>query len=490
MALSIKAKQVAGVTTIVGFAVVVLSAIHLTRLARLDLQESESRGQMLANALYQRARDAVRGQPDPYAAIRDDPGVRSILESSIAYSKNVTYAAVVDPSGVAVAHSFRSLDGTTLPRQEALGALMSRSPVAQLRAIYSDRTFEVNQPLLLGSRQFGSIRIGISTLLVRQDLQEALRPAAVTALVALVVAMLVAMLLAQWMLQPIHVIRSGLSRLGRGEFDVKLDLPPGEEFGELERSFDTISAKLAVVKDELASDNARPEAVAERLDTAIRYSRKLAALGRLFAGVAHELKNPLNAMTIHLELLKQKVSESEAKRHATLIGQEIRRLDKAIQGFLKFTRPAELRLEPVMLPGLVEDVLRLLRPEAEKTGVTMTTEYEADLPAISADADMLRQALLNLALNACQAMPNGGTLRIACRTTSDQQVEVLVEDTGTGIKPEHLERIFELYFTTKEDGSGIGLSMVYRTIQLHDGEIEVQSTPGRGTIFRILLPKI
>lgn len=122
--------------------------------------------------------------------------------------------------------------------------------------------------------------------------------------------------------------------------------------------------------------------------------------------------------------------------------------------------------------------------------MTMTTEYETDLPAVRADADMLRQALLNLALNACQAMPNGGRVRISCRTASDRQVEVSVEDTGTGIEPEHLERIFELYFTTKEEGSGIGLSMVYRTIQLLDGEIEVQSTPGRGTIFRVLLPKI
>ena len=102
---------------------------------------------------------------------------------------------------------------------------------------------------------------------------------------------------------------------------------------------------------------------------------------------------------------------------------------------------------------------------------------------------MLRQAFLNLALNACQAMPNGGILRIRCQSARDRRVNVEFSDTGLGINPEHLQRIFDLYFTTKEKGSGIGLSMVYRTVQMHDGEIEVQSTPGSGTTFRVLLPQ-
>lgn len=102
---------------------------------------------------------------------------------------------------------------------------------------------------------------------------------------------------------------------------------------------------------------------------------------------------------------------------------------------------------------------------------------------------MLRQAFLNLAINACQAMPQGGSLRVVARPASRQRVEIRIEDTGVGIKPEHLSRIFDLYFTTKERGTGIGLSMVYRIIQMHDGEVDVQSTPGRGTTFRVLLPR-
>jgi signal transduction histidine kinase len=102
---------------------------------------------------------------------------------------------------------------------------------------------------------------------------------------------------------------------------------------------------------------------------------------------------------------------------------------------------------------------------------------------------MLRQVFLNLALNGCQAMPQGGTLRLAASTTSGDRVQVQVEDTGSGIKPEHLGKIFDLYFTTKDHGTGIGLSMVYRIVQLHDGDVEVQSTPGRGTTFRVVLPR-
>jgi signal transduction histidine kinase len=108
---------------------------------------------------------------------------------------------------------------------------------------------------------------------------------------------------------------------------------------------------------------------------------------------------------------------------------------------------------------------------------------------VNGDPAMLRQAFLNLALNACQAMPNGGVLRISAEAARGRRVSVSVADTGVGIAPEHLKRIFDLYYSTKERGSGIGLSMVYRTVQMHDGEIEVQSTPGKGTTFQILLPR-
>ncbi|HWV93650.1 MAG TPA: ATP-binding protein, partial [Vicinamibacterales bacterium] len=258
-----------------------------------------------------------------------------------------------------------------------------------------------------------------------------------------------------------------------------------------------------------------------RMQSTLAYSRKLVALGRLTAGIAHEVKNPLNAMMIHLELLRTKIRGSVsaalqpepvaaaggtlglgparatalpasiqgALEHVEIIESEIRRLDEVVQGFLKFTRPEDLRLQPVRVMALFEEILPIIEIEATKHGVKVTTDVGVSTPSVNGDLGMLRQAFLNLAINACQAMPQGGSLRLVAGPASRQRVEIRIEDTGVGIKPEHLSRIFDLYFTTKERGTGIGLSMVYRIIQMHDGEVEVQSTPGRGTTFRVLLPR-
>jgi signal transduction histidine kinase len=614
MRLGIKAKQVLGVTTIVGAIVVVLSVMHLARLAEVRLDESRARAELLANAIFHRAHAVVSEGADPYVALRNDSGLRSILESSL-YSDNVTFAAIVDTHGLVVAHADPQEEGKQLPSAADLRALMLRSPFYQLRAIYSGqgRNLEFSQPLLLNDTEFGAIRIGVSTLLVRSDLDKSLRPAVITALIALGVSILGAVLLAQILLRPIHVIRSGLTRLGRGEFGVRLDLDQQDEFGELGKFFNAVSAQLSADRTQMAGQVANLESAVQHLEDAVaivsptgqvlfanpamhalvpgaaagsslndlvasdhqlrrqadqtlasrqsrgpvsvvfdapgvdagerlllthpvhdangelvgimlivrnleylsqvqstvRYSQKLAALGRLSAGVAHEVKNPLNSMMIHLELLRMKVSArqpapaaaaggartgqltqdgpSDALQHVDIIATEIRRLDEVVQGFLKFARPEDLKLQPVALAALFDEIAPIIRPEADRNHVALVVDCDPSL-LVNGDPGMLRQAFLNLALNACQAMPEGGTLRIQARLAG-RKVQVLVSDTGTGILPEHLNKIFDLYFTTKPKGSGIGLSMVYRTVQMHDGEIEIESTPGKGTTFRILLPR-
>jgi signal transduction histidine kinase len=182
------------------------------------------------------------------------------------------------------------------------------------------------------------------------------------------------------------------------------------------------------------------------------------------------------------------MDRADALQHVDVIAKEIRRLDEVVQGFLKFTRPEDLKLQPVAVRSLLDEIVPIVRPEADRARVQLSVDCEA-APDVNGDPTMLRQAFLNLALNACQAMPNGGTLRIRCESARGRRVAVVFSDTGVGIAPADLQRIFDLYFTTKEKGSGIGLSMVYRTVQMHDGEIEVQSTPGSGTTFRMLLPR-
>src|SRR5665213_1844093 len=184
MRLSIKTKQVAGVTSIVGLAVVVLSAFYLSSLTRVRLEESRSRGELLANAIFHRAQAVVSNGPDPSTALAADAGLHSILESS-AYSRQLTYAAIVDTQGHAIAHSDASLTGQAMPSYDSVDVLLGQGPVALARAVYTPggKIFEIRQPLLLSGKEFGSIRVGMSTLLIRHDLDEGLRPALIAVVV-------------------------------------------------------------------------------------------------------------------------------------------------------------------------------------------------------------------------------------------------------------------------------------------------------------------
>jgi signal transduction histidine kinase len=637
MRLGIRAKQIAGITAVVGVTVVALSGLYVRQLAEAVLQENEKQAMLLARQIFERAREVVQGATEPYAALRDDPALRSILRSTV-YGDVLTEAAIVDSGNVVIVSDDEARIGQALRERPDLATLVARNRLGPIGVIYSQdgQFFEYRQRMNDASRgntEFGTIRIGVSTLLVRTAIEGLVERALYTGAVTLIVALMVAGLLSQLLLRPIHVIRSGLTRLGKGEFGVTLDLPPGDEFGELGSFFNTVSQQLSadrtllagqkanlqsavehledavalfdpsgqllfsnpamqptlpadaigralqglfatghpyrtLVEETLASrlsrgpiqvrnpqgDDRRPEsgddellvmthavpgtdgelvgvllvarnlAHLARMQSTIAYSRKLVALGRLTAGIAHEVKNPLNAMMIHLELLRTKIRNAALTpapepepavatagtlagvsagprptvlppavrgvlEHVEVIESEIRRLDEVVQGFLKFTRPEDLRLQPVRVSSLMDEIRPIIQTEAAKGNVRVVVECPPSVPRVNADAAMLRQAFLNLAINACQAMPNGGTLRLACAPAARNRVEVRCEDTGVGIAPENLEKIFDLYFTTKHHGTGIGLSMVYRIVQLHDGEIEVRSTPGHGSTFRVLLPR-
>jgi len=173
--------------------------------------------------------------------------------------------------------------------------------------------------------------------------------------------------------------------------------------------------------------------------------------------------------------------------HVNVIARQVRRLDEVVQGFLKFTRPEDLHLRAVDLGGVFDQIRPIVDAEAQKNRVEVVLDLPPGLPPVEGDATLLEQTFLNLALNACQAMPQGGRLTVTAQAAPARRVSIDVEDTGTGIAPEHLSKIFDLYFTTKTNGSGIGLSLVFRTVQLHNGEIDVQSTLGHGTRFRVHL---
>ena len=227
----------------------------------------------------------------------------------------------------------------------------------------------------------------------------------------------------------------------------------------------------------------------QEIESELELSRRMAAIGQLTSGVGHEVKNPINAIVVHLELLRNKMSaqDSPAFRHLDVIQNEIQRLDRVVQTLVDFSRPVELKPHDQDLRRIVNSVLMLASVELETRDVQVINEVPAHPVIVKVDADLMRQALLNVVLNGAQAMLTGGTLRV--RLAEDSRWALLsVSDEGEGIPEDIRSKIFNLYFTTKKEGSGIGLAMTYRIIQLHNGQVDVESHIGQGTTFTLKIP--
>lgn len=228
----------------------------------------------------------------------------------------------------------------------------------------------------------------------------------------------------------------------------------------------------------------------ESINTQLQVSERLAALGRITAGVAHEVKNPLNSMRLWLENLKESLPSEQdgaTQQAVHVLDMEIDRLDAVVKRFLDFSRPMDIRLEATQLADLLKEVLEVAKPQLQKANVQVAQLLPIDVPQVYVDRALLKQAVLNLMLNAVEAMPGGGQLRLIL-SRRGEVAEITVGDTGKGITAENRQKIFQLFYTTRPGGSGIGLATTFRIVQLHNGSIDFTSEVGRGTTFRIELP--
>lgn len=225
------------------------------------------------------------------------------------------------------------------------------------------------------------------------------------------------------------------------------------------------------------------------LEEELRRSERMAALGKMAAGVAHELRNPLSSIKGLAILLKSRFQDkSNDQQTADILVQEVERLNRSISELLDYTRPQKLIKEDVHPEEVVRKAISLIRMDAEAMGVTTTIHVDGNVPVIQADQDKLNQVFLNLFLNSIQAMEEGGNLDVDV-TAKDEQVIFTVKDTGCGVSKEDLSRIFDPYFTTKPEGTGLGLAMSVKIIEEHGGSISFHSEPGKGTIVTIALPR-
>jgi PAS domain S-box-containing protein len=228
---------------------------------------------------------------------------------------------------------------------------------------------------------------------------------------------------------------------------------------------------------------------ARRIEDEIELSRRMSASGRVTRGVAHEVKNPINAIVLHLQLLRNKLQQidPDTTRHVDIIDSEIHRLDRVVQILVDFTRPRDLHLEEIDLRLVIDEVSLLAAPDAEQHGVKLIRELPDENIPVKIDVDLVKQAILNVVINGVQSMPKGGTLTIAANRNEDSIVTE-IRDQGTGISPDLQDKVFELYFTTKKTGSGIGLAQTYQIMQWHYGSVDFESADGKGTTFRLRLP--
>ena len=579
MGLTLRARRGLALAVVVLLVVAGSTVGHLASVTRIALGAASEEGELLARQLSYQSSRVLDAAPAPSPTVlQRDPGIRAMLEGIVGYSHTVVYAAVVDPSGRVLAHSNPKLEGEMLPRRQSLEHLKEWSTLRSVLSLLGEPDiYEAQVPMVLGERPFATVRVGVSTSLLRQELGRAALHSLVVALAALSVAVIVGLGVGHMLLQALRKIAQGMERLARGERHAAADLTRDDELGELAARVDRLGERtrtdgifdkledavivlnanrevvfhnqaaesllgprsaavlpnehplatvvaelfdhgierrnasvevpspdgqpreLAVSSDRIADGsgagggvlalrNLEPVRVVQSLVT---YSQKLAALGRLTSGVAHEVKNPLNAMRIHLELVKTRLAlggQADVRDNLDVIAQEIQRLDRVVQGFLKFMRPQELNVGPVAVGAFLAEVTRLMEPEAAHAGTKIVLDVAAELPPVSGDAELLQQAFTNLATNAIQAMPGGGTVTLVARPGAEGTIEIRVTDEGVGIPPEDLDRIFRLYYTTKPGGSGIGLSMVYRIVQLHDGRIDIESEMGRGTTMVLTLP--
>jgi PAS domain S-box-containing protein len=603
------------ITTLFTALVVCFSWFYLSQLLRQRLLWADETASTLTNSLEYTASKAVpdltstRVDTDNPKAMRaaitnylqTDTNLNDMLESEVGNSRIIYDASIIDPNGIAILDTNPSLNGKPVPERPRLAGLRDAGFRHQLRLLYGPATvYDVSIGLELDGQQFGSVRVGVSTVFLRNELTPRLQQAAFFSVVAIFCSLVLAAVVSNVALGPLRAISRNLDSASAG------DVLPEEESGS-EDEVGLVSLKIAhlgrqirdtnqifsALKDnveqvmtklqdglmlftrdsrvvlvsasaekflgrprreilgrsaeEIFSDGSVLGAVVlpafqkqrplvqydfdaadghrvqvsldfiqekgtpigalltmrdaesvRRIEDEIEISRRLSASGRLTRGVAHEVKNPINAIVLHLQLLQNKLQQDDpdTRRHMDIIGSEIHRLDRVVQILVDFTRPRDLRLEDVDLRKTLESVSVLAAPDAARHGVHIVLELpnhdplnENDALQVRIDSDLIKQAILNLVINGVQSMAAGGTLTIKARR-EEEMILAEVLDQGCGIPPDAQEKIFELYYTTKGDegGSGIGLAQTYQIMQWHYGSVEFDSIVGAGTTFRLRLP--
>jgi signal transduction histidine kinase len=515
--MSLRARLVVLIVAMVTLVAVAYSALYLDSLVNSLSADALERGELASQQVNAFIIERVNRHSDEYEKplnveetkalwnqiVASERDISSMLEKTMALSPAIVEINIGGQAGQVLASSNPSRIGGTLASLEALSQWRSGPLFRRLLDLAARRPdYQITVPLGIISQghtePIFTIQVVASSVLLRSALLPQVQALAAVSGGALLVTLMLTLVSTNRVLRPLKRIEQTIDRIAQGNFR------GDEKRGELAKEFAVVESKLNLLGQQFRG--AREDAselkhnldqLIERMASQLDVASRLAAISRITSGVAHELKNPLNAIALRLDLLRARLGAppEELVPEIDILSKEVMRLDRVVKTFLDFSRPMEVKFSDVDLASLAREVTDLMTPQARLGKIALL--FEAAEPAgpagksmwIRGDADMLKQAILNLVNNALEAMKNGGNLRVSVALAGDAVV-LEVADDGPGIPPELRDKVFQLYFTTKTKGSGIGLAITYRAAQLHNGTIEFASETGRGTTFRLQFPAL
>jgi len=481
--------------TMVGLVVVtsvVLSAMHLNAVTSIWLshvsERSSTTAQFVKRWVMHRVEQSTQNSPSASIdeiranwrdALAADEEFPIMLAGLLAQTRSIVEISVADEHARIIASTNRARVGAQMPTRLTLRDLLGLGPFDRMLAILGggiDYESRVDLGVLGQPVPVFRIQVLVSSVLLREALLPSIGSAALASFAAVLIASVLAYFVARISLRPLARIGTVIDLIASGQSAFHTHLSSASEFQAVEQKLRLLGEQFRGVREDATELRGSME-------------RRLAAINRLTGGVAHEIKNPLNSIALRLELLKSRILPEmpEATEELAVISEEINRLDRVVRTFLDFTRPLEIETAEVDLGALVDETVSVLTPEAASAGITVKWNRPAAPVVVRGDVGLLKQAVWNVCRNALEAMPDGGILELKVNGDSTDAT-ICISDTGPGIEPEQRERIFQLYYSTKPQGSGIGLAMTFRAVQLHGGSIEIGGQPGEGAQFTLRLP--
>ncbi len=469
------------------------SFIGLTGAVRLATRQAKVESDMvIASVRSELSRLTSETSATSVASVAGDPRLAQVLTDALGLARSVLHVAVLAPDGIVVAHSLQGHIGSLDPPSPPLPEVESFSGV--LKALWelarTRRTYQVETSLTAAEQPFATVRVVIAGTFIWDAVVEAAARGLRTAMFLAVLTLIAGIVLARFAAVRFRALEEGIAALSEGRLE-PLPESGAEEFDRLARGLNMLAARIAQ-----PAVPAEAPASTDHAASLAGQSRAIARLGEVAAGVAHEIRNELQAINFDLAALRQMSSErpSGSPDHAARIADGLGRLDGSIRGFLKIAHVRPPTPRPLDINELMTEVRERFGSEAALAGVPIELELEPHLPTISADPEVLRHALSNLIRNSLQAMVGQEDGRIVLSTSrcdgtgSGELVKIVVRDNGPGIPESVRDRVFDLFFTTRADGSGVGLAVVRQSIEMHGGAVSIAADDGKGTAVSLEMP--